>query len=92
MTHRPLIAALALAALVAMPAYAHDPKEHEKEAAAAKARPDCAKLKTMDLSRRDPNDPVVKALKAKCEPPAHDAAHGDEKKADEHANHDGDHR
>jgi hypothetical protein len=88
MTHRPIFV-LALAAFLAAPAYAHDPKEHEKEAAAAKARPDCAKLKTMDLSKRDPNDPVVKALKAKCDPAAHD--HGkdghDESKKDEHGAH-----
>ncbi|HVJ61891.1 MAG TPA: hypothetical protein VM555_04180 [Tahibacter sp.] len=90
MTHRTLIA-VALAAFLAAPAYAHDPKEHEKEAAAAKARPDCAKLKTMDLSKLDPNDPVVKALKAKCEPAAH-ADHGNDKdsrddKQDEHGDH-----
>lgn len=59
--------ALALAALtIALNVSAHDPKEHEKEAAAAKAKPDCAKMKTMDMSKMDPNDPVMKAMMAKC--------------------------
>jgi uncharacterized protein involved in copper resistance len=47
-------------------AYAHDPKEHAKEAAAAKAGPDCAAMKDMDHSKMDPNDPVMKAMMAKC--------------------------
>lgn len=47
-------------------AYAHDPKEHAKEAAAAKAAPDCAAMKDMDHSKTDPNDPVMKAMMAKC--------------------------
>ncbi len=46
--------------------YAHDPKEHAKEAAAAKAGPDCAAMKDMDHSKMDPNDPVMKAMMAKC--------------------------
>lgn len=60
------LAALLAIATFATPALAHDPKEHEKEAAAAAAKPDCAKLKTMDLSTMNPNDPVMKALTAKC--------------------------
>ena len=47
-------------------AYAHDPKEHAKEAAAAKAGPDCAAMKDMDHSKMDPNDPITKAMMAKC--------------------------
>lgn len=50
---------LAFAAL----ASAHDPAEHAKEAAAAKAGPDCA---AMDHSKMDMNDPVAKAMMAKC--------------------------
>lgn len=48
-------------------ATAHDPAEHAKEAAAAKAGPDCA---AMDHSKMDMNDPVAKALMAKCGAPA----------------------
>ena len=67
MTTRSLRVALALLGLsIALNVSAHDPKEHEKEAAAAKAKPDCAKLKTMDMSKMDPNDPVMKAMMAKC--------------------------
>ncbi|MCK9202261.1 hypothetical protein [Nevskia sp.] len=56
-----------LALTVSMPlAYAHDPKEHAKEAAAAKAAPDCAAMKDMDHSKMDPKDPVMKAMMAKC--------------------------
>jgi len=44
-------------------AFAHDPAEHAKEAAAAKAGPDCA---AMDHSKMDMNDPVAKAMMAKC--------------------------
>jgi uncharacterized protein involved in copper resistance len=47
-------------------AYAHDPKEHAKEAAAAKAGPNCAAMKDMDHSKMDPSDPVMKAMMAKC--------------------------
>lgn len=44
-------------------AFAHDPAEHAKEAATAKAGPDCA---AMDHSKMDMNDPVAKAMMAKC--------------------------
>lgn len=47
-------------------AFAHDPAEHAKEAAAAKAGPNCEALKSMDHSKMDPNDPVMKAMMAKC--------------------------
>lgn len=47
-------------------AFAHDPAEHAKEAAAAKAGPNCEAMKSMDHSKMDPNDPVMKAMMAKC--------------------------
>lgn len=47
-------------------AFAHDPAEHAKEAAAAKAGPNCEAMKTMDHSKMDPNDVVMKAMMAKC--------------------------
>lgn len=47
-------------------ANAHDPSEHAKEASAAKTGPDCAAMKDMDHSKMDPNDPVMKAINAKC--------------------------
>lgn len=62
-----LVAALA-AALMSMSASAHDPKEHEKEAAQSA---DCSKLKGMDMSKMDMNDPVMKALHKKCEAQMH---------------------
>ena len=46
--------------------FAHDPAEHAKEAAEAKAGPNCEAMKTMDHSKMDPNDPVMKAMMAKC--------------------------
>lgn len=47
-------------------ALAHEPAEHAKEAAAANAAPDCAKMKEMDMSKMDMNDPVVQAMHKKC--------------------------
>jgi len=56
-----------LALVVAAPlAFAHDPAEHAKEAAAKNAAPDCAAMKNMNQSKMDPNDPVMKAMMAKC--------------------------
>ena len=51
---------------IAQGALAHDPAEHAKEAAAAKAGPNCEAMKSMDHSKMDPNDPVMKAMMAKC--------------------------
>lgn len=48
---------------VSLPALAHDPKEHLKEGGTA---PDCAKMRDMDMSKMDMNDPVMKAMHAKC--------------------------
>ncbi|HMM68560.1 MAG TPA: hypothetical protein PKC03_16625 [Dokdonella sp.] len=66
---------LALFLALAMPAFAHDPKEHAREAAAAKAGPDCTKLRDMDTSKMDRNDPVLLAMQAKCAGHMDDAAH-----------------
>jgi hypothetical protein len=46
------------------PAFAHDPKKHQQQGATA---PDCSKLKSMDASKMDPNDPVMNALRVKCQ-------------------------
>lgn len=51
---------------IAQMAAAHDPAEHAKEAAAAKAGPNCAAMREMDHSKTDPNDPVLKAMMSKC--------------------------
>lgn len=66
MNHRTrFLSILALSATIPL-VYAHDPKEHAKEAAAKNAAPDCAAMKDMDASKMDPNDPVMKAMMAKC--------------------------
>ncbi|MDM4771401.1 hypothetical protein [Solimonas sp. SE-A11] len=57
---------VAAAVLFAQGSWAHDPAEHAKEAAAAKAGPDCASMKNMDMSKMDMNDPVAKAMHEKC--------------------------
>jgi len=56
------------AALLALTqgAFAHDPAEHAKEAADAKKGANCESMKGMDMSKMDPNDPVMKAMMAKC--------------------------
>ncbi len=62
----------ALAALT-MPALAHDPKMHQQEGAAPA---DCSKMKDMDMSKMDMNDPVMKAMHEKCKAAmGHDDAH-----------------
>ena len=50
------------ALLVSMLAAAHDPKEHAKESEA----PDCKSLALMDHAKMDMDDPVMKAMFAKC--------------------------
>ncbi len=47
-------------------AFAHDPAEHAKEAAAAKAGPDCVAMNKMDMSKMDMKDPVMQAMMKKC--------------------------
>jgi len=66
-----LIAAL----LVSMLAAAHDPKEHAKESEA----PDCQTLASMDHEKTDMDDPVMKAMFAKCKQamPEHGDGHDD---------------
>lgn len=65
--NQPFRITLAAALLtVAQTAFAHDPAEHAKEAAAAKAGPDCAAMQGMDHSKLDTKDPVTLALMAKC--------------------------
>lgn len=53
-------------AFAATSAFAHDPAEHAKEAAASKAGLDCSQMKGMDHSKMDPNDPVMKAMMTQC--------------------------
>lgn len=60
---RMFVAAIAFAATSA---FAHDPAEHAKDAAAAKTGPDCSQMQGMDHSKMDPNDPVMKAMMMKC--------------------------
>jgi uncharacterized protein involved in copper resistance len=59
------LATLALASGV-FNASAHDPAEHAREAAAAKAGPDCAQMASMDQAKMDRNDPVMQAMLARC--------------------------
>ncbi|MES2883730.1 MAG: hypothetical protein V4709_02930 [Pseudomonadota bacterium] len=60
---------LAVALLsITQSALAHDPAEHAKDAEIAKAGPDCAAMKTMDHSKMDVNDPVMKAMMIRCAP------------------------
>lgn len=50
-------------AAFALPALAHDPKMHKQEGAAPA---DCSKMKDMNMSKMDMNDPVMKAMREKC--------------------------
>lgn len=54
---------LALLTTLSLPALAHDPKLHQQEGAKAA---DCSKMKGMDMSKMDPNDPITKAMNEKC--------------------------
>lgn len=56
----------AILAVITQSALAHDPAEHAKEAAAAKAGPDCAAMQKMDMSKMDMKDPVMQAMHQKC--------------------------
>lgn len=56
----PVIVLAALA--VAFSAFAHDPKEHMKNA----ENPNCAAMKDMDHSKMDTNDPVMQAMMKQC--------------------------
>ena len=50
-------------AVLSCPTLAHDASMHEPTDAAA---PDCSSLKTMDASKMDMNDPLMKALHDQC--------------------------
>lgn len=50
-------------AVLSCPTLAHDASMHEPTDAAA---PDCSSLKTMDPSKMDINDPLMKALHEQC--------------------------
>ena len=54
--------AMLVLALSTASVQAHDPSEHK----AKPARPDCAAMKDMDMSKMDMDDPVMKAMKEKC--------------------------
>ena len=77
----PMNKTLRLVSIVALGAFAqltsaHDPAEHAKEAAAKNAAPDCAAMNDMDHSKMDMNDPVMKAMMAKCGGMNHDDMKG----------------
>jgi len=60
---------------LSLPVIAHDPKLHQHQGAAA---PDCSQMKDIDMSKMDPNDPVMKAMHKKCKNQMkHDAMQGD---------------
>jgi len=52
-----------LSAAITFPAFAHDPSQHKPGDA---KNPDCAQMQHMDMSKMDPNDPVMKAMHDKC--------------------------
>lgn len=62
MKNRIVFALTAATAFFTLTAAAHDPAMHEKEAKAA----DCSQMKNRDMSKMDPNDPVMKAMHEKC--------------------------
>jgi hypothetical protein len=48
---------------IALPAFAHDPSMHKGGDAKT---PDCEQMEKMDMGKMDKNDPVMKAMRAKC--------------------------
>lgn len=65
----PIRQGLAMAAVIALctqTVWAHDPAEHAKEAAEAKAAAKCDAMQKMDMSKMDPKDPVMQAMMLKC--------------------------
>ncbi len=48
---------------IALPAFAHDPSMHKGGDAKT---PDCEQMEKMDMGKLDQNDPVMKAVRAKC--------------------------
>lgn len=99
MSHSSRFLAILSLSLFASIAAAHDPKEHAREAAAAKAGPDCAALNQAGASSAEANDVVAQALKARCANVAGESSQGDSKidanqgdgADDAHSNHAGDH-
>ncbi|WP_018416559.1 hypothetical protein [Teredinibacter turnerae] len=72
---------LSIAALMlAGAAQAHDPSEHQGKAES----PDCEKMKGMDHSKMDMDDPVMQAMMKQCA----EAMHQDSGKKMEHMGHD----
>jgi len=65
------------ALILSLSALAHDPKEHEKGAA-----PDCAAMASMDRSKMNKDDPIMKAMMVRCGSEAME--HEDEDDQDEH--------
>ena len=63
-------------AAVSAPALAHDPSLHQKDG----APPACARMKNMDLSKMEPNDPVLKAMQLQCQ----DSSTDDDEDSDSH--------
>lgn len=64
MKHIVLTSALMMAAGQAT--WAHDPAEHAKEAAEAKAPANCANMHKMHTSTMKADDPVMQAMMSKC--------------------------
>ena len=63
MTHKALFWTVALPALLlALSAQAHEPSKH----ADGDGKPNCAKMKEMDHSKMDKDDPVMQAMMKKC--------------------------
>jgi hypothetical protein len=58
-------------------AWAHDPAEHARAAAEAKATAKCESIQKMDTSKMDPNDPVLQAMLLKCGEKPATAQHND---------------
>ena len=56
----------ALMMIAGQATWAHDPAEHAKEAAAAKAPANCANLHKMHTSTMKSDDPVMQAMMSKC--------------------------
>lgn len=72
-SHGLLVAAML--ALGTQNVWAHDPAEHAKEAAEAKAAAKCESMHKMDMSKMDPKDPVMQAMMLKCAKKTSTTAH-----------------
>jgi|TARA_R110001592_G_scaffold338524_1_gene625620 hypothetical protein len=66
-----------LLALGSQGAWAHDPAEHARAAAEAKATAKCELIQKMDTSNMDASDPVLQAMLQKCGQKPSTAAHND---------------